>query len=138
MALSQSILRALNNQERLGSDSQSDQLVLDGIAGGGAAGGDLDFAVDGGEVVVDGARADDELVGDLRIGQSLCQKAQHINLAGSQAIGIGERWSLKLGTVCDMLAILFFLLVNGCYPRLAALLYYALLVWCSATSDKFW
>ena len=29
-------------------DSQSDQLVLDGIAGGGAAGGDMDFVVDGG------------------------------------------------------------------------------------------
>lgn len=35
--MSQSILRALNNYERLGPDSQSGQLVLDGIAGGGRA-----------------------------------------------------------------------------------------------------
>ena len=47
------------------------ELMVDGVAGGGAAGGNLDFAIDGGEVVVDGARTDYQLFGDLYIGQSL-------------------------------------------------------------------
>ncbi len=75
-------------REVVRSDSESDQLVLDGIAGGGAAGGDLDFAVDRGQVVVDGAGADDELVGDLRVSEALGEEAQDFDFAGGQAIGI--------------------------------------------------
>ena len=62
------------------------------IAGGGAAGGDLDFLVDRGEVVIDSARTDYELLGDLCIGQSLRQQAQDLEFTGGQAVGIGDCW----------------------------------------------
>ena len=78
--------------ERLLLDSLSDQLVLDGIAGGGGSRGDLDFAVDGGEVVVDGAGTDEELVGDLRVGESLGEEAQDFDFAGGQAGRRGGCW----------------------------------------------
>jgi hypothetical protein len=42
--------------------------MLEGKAGGGAAGGDLDLAIDCAQVGVDGARANDQLLGDLQVG----------------------------------------------------------------------
>ncbi len=43
-------------------------MMLDHIATGGIARGDSEFAVDGGQVPVDGAGTDDELLGYLGIG----------------------------------------------------------------------
>jgi hypothetical protein len=68
-----------------------DQVVIHRIARGGHSSGNLDFAIDRGQVVVDGAGTDDQLFGDLRIGQSSGQQAQHLDLAGGQTVGIG-RW----------------------------------------------
>ena len=45
--------------------------MLESVACSGTAGEDLDFAIDGGQVIVDGARADDEMFGDLPVGESL-------------------------------------------------------------------
>ena len=72
-------------------------MLIHCIAGGGAARGNLDFLVDRGEVVIDGARADYELLGDLRIGQSLRQQTQDLDFTGGQAVGIGGCW-LRLGS----------------------------------------
>ena len=44
-------------------------MVLHGIAGGGTARGNLDFAIDRSQMVVDGTGADDQLLGDVRIRQ---------------------------------------------------------------------
>ena len=51
--------------------SRSDQPMLKGVAGGGTARGDPNFAVDRGQVPVDGATSDDQLVSYLRIDQPL-------------------------------------------------------------------
>lgn len=67
----------------------SDEVVLQGIAGGGTAGGDLDLGVDRGEVVVDRPSADHELLGDLGIGESLGHEPQYVDLAGGQVVGKG-------------------------------------------------
>ncbi len=72
-----------NSPERTTSTSKaSDQVVLDGVAGSSGSRGDLDFAIDRGQVVVDSARADHEAFGDLGIGQSLCQQAQDFDFTG--------------------------------------------------------
>ena len=65
------------------------EVMLDRVAGSSGSRGDLDFAIDRGQMVVDGARADHEAFGDLGIGQSLCQQAQDFDLAGGQTSGIG-------------------------------------------------
>ena len=62
--------------------------MLEGEAGGGAAGRDADLAVDRGQVGVDGAWTDDKALGYLLIGQSLDHYAQHLYLAGCQSIRI--------------------------------------------------
>ena len=77
--------QALNSQERLGSDSQLDQLALDGIAGGSSAGVDTQLTVDGGQVRVDRTGADDEPIGHLGIGQPLGHQAQHLHFACRQS-----------------------------------------------------
>ena len=46
----------------------SDQVMLDSVASNGAARGNLELAVDRGQVPVDGARTDDELFGYLCVG----------------------------------------------------------------------
>lgn len=56
------------------------QFVFDGIAGSGTARGDTDFAVDSGQVPVDGATTDDQLLSHLGIGQALGHQAQHLHL----------------------------------------------------------
>ena len=49
----------------------SDEALLECITGGGSSGGDLDLAVDRGEVMVDSTRADYQLPGNLCIGPAL-------------------------------------------------------------------
>ena len=68
---------------------ESGKPMIDGIASGSTAGGNLDFLVDRGEVVIVGAGADQRLLADLRIGKSLRQQAQDLDFTGGQTIGIG-------------------------------------------------
>ena len=67
----------------------SGQVVLDGVAGRRTARGDRDLAKDRGQVGVDGAGTDHELLGYLLICQPLCYQAQHLHLPCGQSIGIG-------------------------------------------------
>ncbi len=64
-------------------------MVFKCIAGSGSARGDLDFPVDGGEVVIDRARADDEVSSDLRISQALSEETEDFDFVGGQTVGIG-------------------------------------------------
>ena len=66
--------------------------MINGVTSSGAAGGNLDFLVDRGEVVVDRARADHQLFGNLCIGHSLRQQTQDLDFTGGQAVGIGGCW----------------------------------------------
>ncbi len=59
------------------------------VVGSGRACGDLDFSVDRGEVVIDSAGADDELICDLRVSQALSEETEDFDFAGSEVIGIG-------------------------------------------------
>jgi hypothetical protein len=52
-----------------------DKMLFHRIAGGGTARGNLDFAIDRSQVVVNGSWADDQLLGDLCICLSLCQES---------------------------------------------------------------
>src|SRR5260370_6458870 len=54
------------------------------IAHGGGARGDVKFAVERDQVVINGARTDDETCGDLGIAQALGQQAQHIEFSPGQ------------------------------------------------------
>src|SRR5258708_8545290 len=67
--------------------------MLDGVAGGGTARGDPELAVNRGEVKVDRARTDDELLGYLGIGQPLCHQAQYLDLTRRQATRIARGFS---------------------------------------------
>src|SRR6266704_1945498 len=73
------------------------QVLFESIACGCTARGDLDFPIDRLQVGVDRARTDDEVFGDLGVGQSLSQQAQHLHFARCQPVRIGEcrfrRWS---------------------------------------------
>src|SRR6266851_5661763 len=71
----------------------SHQALLHGVARSSTARGDLDLAIDRGQVSIDGARTDDEVVSYLCIGQSLCEQAQHLDFTRGQAIGVGS-WRL--------------------------------------------
>ena len=62
----------------------SDQVFLDGVTRGSGSGGDLQFAVDRSQVVIDRSRADDEAFGDLRVRQSLCHQTQDLDLPGGE------------------------------------------------------
>ena len=54
--------------------------MLDGVASGSAARGNLDFAVDRGQVGIDRTGTDDQASGDLLICQSLSQQLQHLHV----------------------------------------------------------
>src|SRR5947209_18869411 len=64
------------------------KLVLNGIAGSSSARRDLNFAVDRGQVRVDSGRADDQLLGYLRVGESFRYESKHLDFAGGEPIGI--------------------------------------------------
>ncbi len=69
-----------------------DKMLIHRVTGSGAAGRNLNFAVDRGQVIIDRTRTDHQLFGDLRIGQSLRQQTQDLDFTGGQAVGIGRRW----------------------------------------------
>src|SRR5438270_12318886 len=73
--------QSINRNKREG---ELDQFVLNSVAGGGTARGNPDLAVDRGQVPVDRATTDDQLLGYLGVGQSLGHQAQHLHLAGCQ------------------------------------------------------
>ena len=62
-----------------------EQVVLNGRAGGGGTRGDVELAIKGGGMAVDGARTDHQVLGDLRVGPPLSYQAQHRDLASRQA-----------------------------------------------------
>src|SRR5262245_5234178 len=63
----------------------SDQLMVDRVPDRGRPRGDAELAVDRAQVRVDRPRADDQPLGDLRVGQPLGDQAQHLDLAPGQA-----------------------------------------------------
>ncbi len=81
----------------MAAEADSDKLMVERAAGGGAARGDAQFAVDGGEVRADGAATDDELRRDLRIGQPHSEEAQDISFTRRERIGIAGRSGTRRG-----------------------------------------
>src|SRR5690242_11906453 len=84
-------------------------MVLDGIARCRAARGNAQFAVDGTDMGVDGARAEHQLFGYLEVCQATRQQAQHLHLSCRQPIRVGWwgrcrsrhwGWLLPLGGEC--------------------------------------
>ncbi len=55
--------------------TQLDEVVFVSIVQSGVARGNIQFAINGAQVGIDGARTNDELFGDLGIGESLCDQA---------------------------------------------------------------
>ena len=64
-----------------------DQLVFHRVAGRGNARVDAQLVVDGGQMGVDRARADDQALCHLRVGEPLGHQAQYLDLAGGQPGG---------------------------------------------------
>lgn len=62
------------------------QGVFDGEQGRGVARGDTQLAIDGAQVRIDGARANDQRFGHLGIGQSLRDQSQHLYLPPGQVV----------------------------------------------------
>jgi hypothetical protein len=60
-----------------------------GGAGGLAAGTDVELGQDGGDVVVDGAHGDHQLVGDLGVGAAVGEEAEDFELAVGEAGRVG-------------------------------------------------
>src|SRR5262245_27043873 len=65
--------------------------MLKGEADCRGAGGDVELGLDGGKVPIDGARAEEELLCDLGIGEARDNETQHLNLTCCQTTG-GGRW----------------------------------------------
>ena len=63
-------------------------MVLHGIPCSGGSRGDANLAKDRGEVGVDGAGADHQLLRNLLVGQPLRHQAQHPDFTDGQSIGI--------------------------------------------------
>src|SRR5689334_14421556 len=70
-----------------------EQVVLKRIAGGGGSRGDAKLAIQRGGMVVDGARTDHQVCGNLGVGPALCYQAQHLYLAIRQSRGSGRCFS---------------------------------------------
>jgi len=74
-----------------------DEMVLEGKEGCGMARGDPQFAIDGAQVGIDGARADDQEFGDLGIGEAAGHQPQHLHLSlGQVARSRGGRHRLAV------------------------------------------
>ena len=75
--------------------------MLNGVASGRIMRGDLDFATDQGQVGVDGAQTDDEMLSNLCVGPSLRKPPQYLYCTGSQVIRRGGERSRWKGWVDD-------------------------------------
>src|SRR5215470_757486 len=62
-----------------------EQLVLVRKAGGSGARGDAQLAIEGSDMPVDGARTNHQVLGNLRIGETLGKPPQYLDLAGRQS-----------------------------------------------------
>ena len=81
------------DEERMGM-MKLEELLFEGKEGCSMARRDVEFTVDGAQVGVDCAWANDQGLGDLSVRKSLCHQPQHLDLAGGEAIGVG--WSNTL------------------------------------------
>ena len=77
-------MRALRPPARL------DQVVVHRVAGSRSTRGDLELAVDRGQVRIHRSGTDDELLSDLSVSESLRHESQHLDFAGGQAVGKGR------------------------------------------------
>lgn len=68
-----------------------DEVMREGIVDGRVARSEIEFAVDGAQVRMDGTRADDQRIRDLGIRQSLRQQAQYLFLPPGKVRGKGWR-----------------------------------------------
>lgn len=71
---------AAPGREKEGATVALQEVALQSEARGGGAGGDPQLAQDGRDMVVDSARTDDHLCGDLRVGPAQRQQAQRLKL----------------------------------------------------------
>src|SRR5207237_724359 len=76
----------------------SGEAVLDGMAGGRAARGHGQLAVDGTDMGMHGAGTEHQFVGDLLVGQAVCEQAQHLHFACGQPSRIDLWWWGSAGT----------------------------------------
>jgi hypothetical protein len=77
----------------------SHEFVFDGATGGGTTRGDAELTIDRAQVCIDGARAHDELFGNLGVGQPSRHQPQDFDLAGGETEWVplrggyvGEGW----------------------------------------------
>src|SRR5262249_4823293 len=69
---------------------RSDQPLAQRDSDGGGAGWDLEFGEDVADVARDGARAEEEGVGDLPVGVPIGEETKHLGLAGGEERGRGR------------------------------------------------
>src|SRR4051812_3439317 len=69
--------------------SPGGEAVLDGEDGGTRPGAPAGLVIDAREVVLDGPRRDDELLGDLRVRQAAGAEAQDVDLAVGEVVRPG-------------------------------------------------
>ena len=74
------------------------EAAFEGEGGGGDAVGDAEFAEDAADVLVHGAAADREVVGDLLIARALDEIAQHVRLARRDAVRLRRVDGVESGT----------------------------------------
>src|SRR5262245_20831760 len=69
--------------------SLCDRIVTVEFVGGLGSGSDVQFGQDGGDVVVGGFRADVQLGGDLRAGQTVADEFKDLQLPGGEPVWVG-------------------------------------------------
>ena len=82
--------------------------MLDREYRGAGAGPEIDLVVHAGQMVLDGARREDECFGDLAVAQSTCQDAQHVDLSVGEVVrprGAPPRQSRRLDDRADRLRV---------------------------------
>src|SRR5216117_3796460 len=77
-----------------------DEMVFEGKESRGMARGNVQFAIDGAQVGIDRARANNQDFSSLGIGEASCHQLQHLDLALGEAIWIGRRRALVLIRPC--------------------------------------